>query len=298
MRTRVLSPSGGYDYVTRFLPCGTCFACRQNQVNAWVSRFLAECRTSEYQLFITLTYDDSHLKSQVGDLMPLYSNRQFESKMRNLRYIAARDLSNIPSCYEPGTPPTPSVCKRDVQLFFKNIRHDIYKASRMGKVRYFATAEYGGRRGRPHYHLLLFCSSVPKSQCKDIISRNWPHGHVHIGSVGPASIRYVANFHVNKSATPDGAYPSFTLQSRRPGIGGEFSDLYGQLYAPRGFHVHDGIKYPYVRYFNSRLGISHADYDFQRSYNSAYPSPTHALRARSFGQIKLRSLLLKHTKLQ
>lgn len=42
-----------------------------------------------------------------------------------------------------------SLCRRDVQLFLKRLRkrHD---------VRYFGCGEYGSKKGRPHYHLLIF----------------------------------------------------------------------------------------------------------------------------------------------
>lgn len=47
--------------------------------------------------------------------------------------------------------PTEGVVKRDVQLFIKRLRH-LFDT----KIRYFVVSEYGKKRGRPHYHLLLF----------------------------------------------------------------------------------------------------------------------------------------------
>ena len=47
--------------------------------------------------------------------------------------------------------PEDGLCKRDVQLFMKKLRKRCG-----GRLRYFCTGEYGSKKGRPHYHLLLF----------------------------------------------------------------------------------------------------------------------------------------------
>ena len=45
-----------------------------------------------------------------------------------------------------------SIHKRDLQLFVKRLR----KALVGKKIRYFGCGEYGGKFGRPHYHIIIF----------------------------------------------------------------------------------------------------------------------------------------------
>lgn len=193
------------------VPCGKCGACRTNLVNSWVPRFLGECKTSDFQLFLTLTYADTEL---------VYST----------------------ACVA-------SVDSDHVQRWLKRVRKEMDPC----RIRYYLCAEYGGRTCRPHYHVLLFGSGGDPGQCEDIARAKWPYGHVHCGSVGPASIRYVANFHVHKCATPEGAVPSFTRMSRRPGIGGLYFDSKLDNVVFRRFHIHAGQKYQFGRYFRNRF---------------------------------------------
>lgn len=246
-----------------FLPCGKCYACRQSLVNSWVSRFLAECKSSEFQLFITLTYSDE-----------------------NLHY---NDNSN------------PSLVKRHAQLFFKRLRKDFPE----GRIRYYLCAEYGGTTWRPHYHVLLFCSGCDKDECKDSISKHWSHGHIHCGTVGPASIRYCANFHVHKSATPDGYTPTFTLMSRKPGIGALYFDgsIDQCLFIERRYFVHEGLKYPFGRYFHNRFTQQTGElsptsgYDFWQAFSEVYEDEQSVEAGQQTARYKQYSANVRHRKL-
>ena len=251
------------------MPCGKCGVCRTNMVNTWIPRFMAECKTSDFQLFLTLTYDDEHLRfSQNG---------------------------------------IPSVDKRDCQLFFKSVRADLGKDT----IRYYLCGEYGGRTLRPHYHVLLFGSGCDQSHCVDTIVKHWYHGHVHCGSVGPASIRYCANFHIHKCATPDGAEPSFTLYSRRPGIGGLYFDRRLQQGLPtnRKSFVFAGQEYKWSRYWKDRYVRSTGDisdkkpvgYDHlsvqESRFRKSFPTDTEVRAAKVHESARFNYLQKKHNKL-
>lgn len=89
----------------------------------------------------------------------------------------------------------PQLVKSDLQKWFKRLR----KAGH--KFRYYAVGEYGSHTMRPHYHILVF-GDVPEDALREAWSkrtrrRSDPFGHVHIGSVTPASVMYCLGYMVN-----------------------------------------------------------------------------------------------------
>lgn len=75
--------------------------------------------------------------------------------------------------------------RRYPQLFFKMLRRRGYA------FKYYTVGEYGEKSARAHYHVLLF--GLDKRD-RDIIEELWPWGSVDIGSVEPASVRYVTGY--------------------------------------------------------------------------------------------------------
>lgn len=108
----------------------------------------------------------------------------------------------------------PSVNKEHVQLFLKRLRRKLTK-----KIRYYCVGEYGGKTGRPHYHLILF--NMTRDDEKYIID-SWHYGSIHLGTVTIASISYVAKYHISKTQYPANSDPPFVTMSRRPGIGASY----------------------------------------------------------------------------
>lgn len=107
----------------------------------------------------------------------------------------------------------------DFQNFMKRLRKYIYSTT--GKlVRYLACGEYGSRRGRPHYHLILFgydftdkvvhSSSPAKKKSKsksilytsEILNKIWSNGKCMIGSATKESAGYVARYILKKRSQP------------------------------------------------------------------------------------------------
>lgn len=85
---------------------------------------------------------------------------------------------------------------REAQLFLKRLRFELQPR----KIRYYIVGEYGERRGRAHYHAILFGVSDAD---KELISRAWGKGLVHVGTVTPESASYVVSY-VCKGATREG----------------------------------------------------------------------------------------------
>lgn len=124
------------------------------------------------------------------------------------------------------------VNKRDYQLFLKLLR------KRLGKLRYFGCAEYGGKRYRPHYHIILFgvdfddkyfwCKSKSDGDLfrSSILETCWPNGYSYIGKLDLSTAKYCAKylqkFAFNNIPELKNRTPSFTFMSTHPGIGGDF----------------------------------------------------------------------------
>lgn len=111
-----------------FIPCGKCENCRKRAISAWSVRLLWEQKKCISSNFITLTYDSKSLP------------------------VSASGYSTL--------------CKRDVQLFFKRLRKAHAGVGKKSErtIKYFCVGEYGGKIGRPHYHIILFNADVTKIQ--------------------------------------------------------------------------------------------------------------------------------------
>jgi hypothetical protein len=85
----------------------------------------------------------------------------------------------------------PTLNKKDFQLFMKRLRK---KLGSKIKLKYYAVGEYGSRTLRPHYHAIMF--NLPQIYLKDssLLHKIWGLGHIHIGDVNIASIKYVTNY--------------------------------------------------------------------------------------------------------
>lgn len=104
------------------LPCSRCEPCRRRRRGEAVSRLMVEAMAHSAVCMVTLTYNPRHLPSD-GSLIP-------------------SDVS--------------SFLKRLRRRYERAVACDRRCASLCSRLRVFAVGEYGGRFGRPHYHLLVF----------------------------------------------------------------------------------------------------------------------------------------------
>jgi len=118
---------------------------------------------------------------------------------------------------------SPSLNKRDVQLFTKRLRKE-----NSTKLRYYTVGEYGTQTMRPHYHSIMFNLDL---EVVTRLSDYWKLGNCYVGDVEIASIHYVTKYVVNRSGMDlGGREPPFSLMSRKPGIGSRYLDTH------RGWH--------------------------------------------------------------
>jgi hypothetical protein len=150
--------------------------------------------------------------------------------------------------------------KSAVQLFMKRLRKDSDK-----KLKYYAIGEYGGKRNRPHYHLILFNADAEK------VEKAWSYyspggrrislGNVYIGSVTGASIGYVLKYMQKlprkKLHERDDRIKEFSLMSK--GLGANYvtdamkkwhhNALLDRMYVP----MKDNKKIAMPRYYKDRV---------------------------------------------
>lgn len=222
------------------VPCGKCPNCMVNYQQQWIYRLYYEQKCSALCLFVTLTYDDEHLRYYNG---------------------------------------VPTVFKRDVQLFNKRLREELHciqldnpngdsvideqnKSFRSGFYRYYIASEYGSNTFRPHYHAIMFfswCVMENRHQIETAISKCWEHGFVSFGDVTTNSIAYVTKYVLKEQPQTNGL-PPFTLTSRRPGLGFQYTVDYKLWHGdnPEKMYVvmEGGVKYPLPRYFKDKLGFT------------------------------------------
>lgn len=234
-------------YVNVSVPCGKCEACQANLRQQWAGRLYYEWMHASTAAFVTLTYRDADLHYT--------DNQQYAS-----------------------------VCKRDVQLFFKRLR------KRLGKgIRYMLISEYGDTPGstlRPHYHMLLFnYPPMDNLLLTQVINEAWQHSDLWQKVVEPVNgnrIGYVAGYVSTRKVHPQGTEPNFMLCSRRPGIGAglltpaklDYFRSVGKLSVctPTG-------TYPLHRYYRDRI----VDDEFRVKFAQQYDEYKQARNIEKYG---------------
>lgn len=188
------------------IPCGTCYGCRMEYAQLWSIRCQHEAALYDRNLFVTLTYDDAHLKWH--------------------RSLEVRDVQLF--------------LKRLRRRFDGHL--SLPERSGAAPIRYFAAGEYGAETDRPHWHLLLFNLNLPdydgraRAHGLDSLSDLWPHGGHEVDQFTPGRAAYVAGYASKKVAGriarrlkyevmhPETGEiferrPEFSTKSLKPGLG-------------------------------------------------------------------------------
>lgn len=255
-------PWKGYEPLT--IPCGKCIGCRLDYSRQWANRCMLELKYHERACFVTLTYDQFHVR------------RSFYP--------------------EPDTGcamPSLTLRKRDLQLFFKRLRKRFPGTT----IRYFGCGEYGPDTFRPHYHLIIFGIDFSedrvfyrKSQTGNVMYTSptldavWSfppesegsHTPLMSTNAGIATIQdvtwetcaYTARYVTKKfkdERIGENGYnfyetfniePPFSVMSRRPGIGRPYYDDHGEIYDSSYINVstpNGGLKFAPPKYFDRLL---------------------------------------------
>lgn len=242
------------------VPCGRCIGCRLEYSRQWANRCMLEAKYHEKACFVTLTYNSSHVPRAL-----------------------------YPDLATGECMPALSLCKRDVQLFFKRLR----KAFPDNPIRYFGCGEYGPSTFRPHYHLIIFGVNFADDRIayrksktgnnmytSPTLDKVWAfpprdcegsHTAIKPTNAGISTIQdvnwdtccYTARYITKKLNGPEGEFyetfnieKPFSVMSRRPGIGRPYYDYNGDLYSHAYIHLptlDGGLKFSPPKYFDRLL---------------------------------------------
>ena len=199
------------------VPCGKCAVCCKERSKAWALRLMMEKLYWNDAIYITLTYEDEYL--------PLVKPTLTSDGHLTLPY---------------------SLCKRDLQLFFKRLR----KAISPLKIKYYAVGEYGGQTFRPHYHAIVFGLSY---SFEPVIAEAWKQGFVKVEEVNIRTCNYVAGYvqkklygNYGKDVYGNREFP-FSLMSK--GLGKKYVIDHCDEMLCDGFIRFDGITLSIPRYY-------------------------------------------------
>lgn len=185
--------------------CGHCPECLQKKSRFWALRAGMEMKDN-CGMMLTLTYD-TYKVDKNGKLL------------------------NVENPINPQIP----LSKRHCQLFIKRLRKHFSTL----KIKYIIAAERG-KRGRAHYHALIFgvvfndLVKYKKSKRGNIIYKSktltdiWQHGICTVDSINPTS--KVARYCTKYCAKDSGAEETFMLFSRSIGDKALLRDFNGKSY--------------------------------------------------------------------
>lgn len=193
----------------------------------------------------------------------------------------------------------------DGQLRKKDLQKFILALKKKVDFRYFACGEYGGKSGRPHYHMIIFIddydplmmynpfsillhSDYLHYSSSSTVMDLWPFGfHTIETKVDFATLRYVAKYMQKESGKelPNGFQKPFLLMSHKPYIGMREDELcawYMRRNNDDKFYV-DGFPYPIPNFYTQvieRNGIMldkvYSDKRLSRSKDSCIESQRRA----------------------
>lgn len=231
------------------IPCGQCIGCRLQYSRMWADRCMMELQYHKESYFLTLTYDDMHLP---------------------------RSMYVDPNTGEALTSYT--LCKRDLQLFFKRLRKYLGEDV---KIRYFACGEYGDSTFRPHYHAIVYGLHLDDLRLykttregwnyynSDTLTKIWKNGFVVVADVTWETCAYTARYVVKKAKGKDRAFydlhglqPEFTVMSRKPGIAKQYFYDHPDIYKYEFINIptdKGGIKFRPPKYFDRLHELAYPD---------------------------------------
>ena len=182
---------------------------------------------------------------------------------------------------EDHLPKDGSLNVRHFQLFMKKLRNK----TKIKKLRFFHSGEYGEKLGRPHYHALIFGYDFPdkeyfkpskpspfnknkeekfKLYTSQELNELWQYGYAIIGDVTFQSASYVARYIMKKINNDKNHYhkidpdtgevlfslkPEYCTMSRRPAIGKEWYENNGwqSCHANDRISININDKYYYLK---------------------------------------------------
>lgn len=210
------------------VPCGYCPACKYNERVGWTFRISEEARHSKEAWFITVTYDQEKLP--IID----HSTGELFRGTENLRSERRETL-----------------LKRDIYKFIASLKKNQYrlwaenKHLEKPKIKYYLVGEYGGKYGRPHYHLIIF-NLWQNVAIETELEKIWQKGRIETEPANPALIHYITGYLFEKSDYIKG-------EQERPFM--SCSNGLGKQYIEKNKAYHKAGLIPYIHFNGHKIGM-------------------------------------------
>lgn len=195
------------------VPCGKCIGCRIDYSRQWATRCMLEAQKYNNNAFITLTYDQDHIKY----------NKKIDEETGEISKIE-------------------TLVPEDLTKFIKDLRRYYKYHYNHEGIRFYACGEYGSKTERPHYHIICFNLPIEDKKIffkningnnvylSESIQKIWGKGIISIGEVTWESAAYTARYVMKKMKGPGseeyykekGVIPEFVRMSRSPGIAWDY----------------------------------------------------------------------------
>lgn len=205
-----------------YVRCGRCIDCRLARTREWADRLMVENHTFKQRL-------------------------QFPGASLTLTY----DKEHLPL----NNKGKPTLVKDAVSKFMKRLR----KRIRFYKIKCYYSGEYGAKRGRPHYHVILM--GVHPYIHKKFFQESWGQGHVHVDPLVQRTVAYAAGYIQKKLYSKNNEYyfsrdkvPPFSAMSK--GIGKDYCLSNADTMIEKGGYRINGYMRALPRYFRKLLGIT------------------------------------------
>lgn len=209
---------GKQQYIT--IPCGKCMNCLSRKRQEWLFRLQQELKVSETCYFVTLTYDNEHLKyNSTNDA--ILSKDDVQKFMKRLRKQWKEHKLRYFLCGEYGK-----------NTFRPHYHIILFNAPEDHSPNHFKLANQ--------------------------IEKSWQKGHVDIlDDVKGAALNYAAKYIMMRNEVPKSFVKPFVLTSRRPGLGANYTDKEDVRNYFRendeALPVCDGHKLPLPRFYTSKI---------------------------------------------
>lgn len=243
------------------VPCGKCLGCKMTYARRWSFRNYHEGYMADHFkncCFVTLTFNNEQLRQRKNPY---------------------------------------SLDKLEFRSWFKRFREAVREYYGVTNVRFFACGEYGSKKGRPHYHLLIYGFNFPDKylfkgcNCPESLRQRTVNDQVYsyyrspfleklwkptynnnsfgfsvIGNLNYETCAYVSRYILKKNTFKykEGQEPEFTLCSRMPGIGAEYFDHFYKNIVDIGYlQLPSGHKCDIPRYYVDRLQYIDCDLHYK-----------------------------------
>lgn len=145
-----------------------------------------------------ISYLPDYITVPCGRCLACLGQKSSELSMRceheNIYYGYGHNSCFVTLTYDDKhLPENYSLKIEDTQLFLKRLRINAKRKLKIEDLKYLLVGEYGDKRGRPHYHMILFGLPAGK-KTTDFIHSNWKNGHVYVGTCTGESIKYVTKY--------------------------------------------------------------------------------------------------------